>query len=172
MSDDRQHVLPDFAGALEAVLRREIDDCDGLVSAERLSGGASMESYRLRCRRVSDPDGVLDICLRRGPDGMDREGDNVTGVEAEALCMSTARLAGVPEPEVLYVLTPTDGIGAGFLMEWLDGVTLGARIARSPELEEARSKLAFQCGQEMARIHGIDVGATGLGDVLRRAAAE
>ncbi|WP_419553211.1 phosphotransferase family protein [Candidatus Poriferisodalis sp.] len=169
MSDDRQHALPEFAEALDAVLRREIDDCEGLVSAERLSGGASMESYRLRCRRASDPDGVLDICLRRGPDGMDREGDNVTGVEAEALCMSTARLAGVPEPEVLYVLTPADGIGAGFLMEWLDGVTLGARIARSPELEEARSKLAFQCGQEMARIHGIDVGATGLGDALRRA---
>ena len=169
MSDDRQHALPDFAGALEAVLRREIDDCDGLISAERLSGGASMESYRLRCHRPSDPGGVFDICLRRGPDGMDREGDNVTGVEAEALCMSTARLAGVPEPEVLYVLVPGDGVGAGFIMEWLEGVTLGARITRAAELEGVRSQLAFQCGQEMARIHGIDVGSTGLGDVLRRA---
>ena len=169
MSDDRQHALPDFAGALEAVLRREIDDCDGLISAERLSGGASMESYRLRCHRASDPSGVFDICLRRGPDGMGREGDNVTGVEAEALCMSTARLAGVPEPEVLYVLVPGDGVGAGFIMEWLEGVTLGARITRAAELEGVRSQLAFQCGQEMARIHGIDVGSTGLGDVLRRA---
>ncbi len=168
MSDDRQHVLPEFADALDAVLRREIGDCDGLISAERLSGGASMETYRLRCRRSSDPDGVFDICLRRGPDGVDREGDNVTGVEAEARCMSTARAAGVPEPEVLYVLAPADGVGAGFIMEWLDGVTLGARIARAPELDDVRSQLAFQCGQEMARIHGIDVDATGLAPVLRR----
>ena len=79
---------------------------------------------------------------------------------------SSAR-PGVPEPEVLYVLTPEDGVGAGFLMEWLDGVTLGARIARLPELENARSMLAFQCGQEMARIHRVDVDATGLAPVLR-----
>ena len=53
-------------------------------------------------------------------------------------------------------------------MEWLDGVTLGARIARAPELAGARSRLAFQCGQEMARIHGIDLEATGLAEALRR----
>ncbi len=127
-----------------------------------------METYRLVCRRASDPDTSFVICLRRGPDGEDREGGNVTGVAAEAQCMEVARAAGVPEPEVLYVLTPEDGVGAGFLMEWLDGVTLGARIARAPELASVRSGLAFQCGQEMARIHGIDLDASGLGAVLRR----
>ena len=160
--------MPEFFEPLEAVLRREIADCAGLVEAERLSGGASMETYRLHCRRASDPQATFEICLRRGPDGEDREGDNVTGVAAEAQCMTAARAAGVPEPEVLYVMTPDDGVGAGFLMEWLDGVTLGARIARLPELENARSKLAFQCGQEMARIHNVDVNATGLAPVLRR----
>ncbi len=160
--------MPDFADALDVVVRREIADCAGLEQAERLSGGASMETYRLVCRRASDPDGSFVICLRRGPDGEDREGDNVTGVAAEAQCMAVARAAGVPEPEVLYVLTPDDGVGAGFLMEWLDGMTLGARIARAPELADVRSGLAFQCGQEMARIHGIDLDASGLSGVLRR----
>ena len=168
MSDSPRHATPDFFEALDAVVRREIPDCARLEDAERLSGGASMETYRLRCRRMSDAVGTFDICLRRGPDGEDREGDNVTGVEAEAQCMTAARAAGVPEPEVLYVLRAADGIGAGFLMEWLDGVTLGARIARAPELEGARSRLAFQCGQEMARIHSIDLGATGLATALRR----
>ncbi len=165
---EQQHPVPDFFDTLDRVVRREIADCGGLVDAERLSGGASMETYRLRCRRVSDPDATFDICLRRGPDGEDREGDNVTGVAAEAQCMAVARAAGVPEPEVLYVLQPADGVGAGFLMEWLDGVTLGARIARAPELADVRSRLAFQCGQEMARIHGIDLDASGLSSVLRR----
>ena len=168
MTGEGQHRLPDFFDALDAAVRREISDCARLEDAERLSGGASMETYRLRCRRMSDAAVTFDICLRRGPDGEDREGDNVTGVAAEALCMSTARSAGVPEPEVLYVLQDADGIGAGFLMEWLDGVTLGARIARAPELAGARSRLAFQCGQEMARIHGIDLEATGLAEALRR----
>jgi len=168
VTGEQQHRLPDFFEALDAVVRREIPDCTRLEEAERLSGGASMETYRLRCRRLSDAGDTFDVCLRRGPDGEDREGDNVTGVEAEALCMSTARAAGVPEPEVLYVLQAADGIGAGFLMAWLDGVTLGARIARAPELAAARSRLAFQCGQEMARIHRIDTQATGLATVLRR----
>ncbi|WP_420440141.1 phosphotransferase family protein [Candidatus Poriferisodalis sp.] len=168
MNGDRSHPVPEFFEALDAVLRREIADCARLEDAERLSGGASMETYRLRCRRAADPQASFEICLRRGPDGEDREGDNVTGVAAEALCMSTARSAGVPEPEVLYVLEPADGVGAGFLMEWLDGVTLGARIARSPDLDEARKQLAFQCGQEMARIHSVDVDATGLRSVLRQ----
>lgn len=165
---EQQHPVPEFYSALDTAVRREIADCAGLVEAERLSGGASMETYRLHCRRASDPHATFEICLRRGPDGEDREGDNVTGVAAEAQCMTVARAAGVPEPEVLYVLTPDDGVGAGFLMEWLDGVTLGARIARLPELENARSKLAFQCGQEMARIHRVDVDAAGLAPVLRR----
>ncbi len=168
MTAEHHHPVPDFFDALDAVVRREIAECAGLEHAERLSGGASMETYRLVCRRASDTDASFVICLRRGPDGEDREGDNVTGVAAEAQCMAVARAAGVPEPEVLYVLTPDDGVGAGFLMEWLDGVTLGARIARAPELADVRAKLAFQCGQEMARIHGIDLDASELSRVLRR----
>ncbi len=154
--------------ALDVVVRREIADCARLDSVERLSGGASMETYRLRCRRASNTDAVFDICLRRAPDGEDREDERATGIEAEAMCMSVARSVGVPEPAVLYVLAATDGIGAGFLMEWLDGVTLGARIVRAPELAKVRSGLAFRCGQEMARIHGIDLHSSGLNGVLRR----
>ncbi|WP_419841464.1 phosphotransferase family protein [Candidatus Poriferisodalis sp.] len=159
---------PDFFAALDVVVRREVADCAAVTSAERLSGGASMETYRLRCISGSEPEATFDVCLRRGPDGQDRDEANVTGVSAEALCMSVARSAGVPEPAVLYVLQPEDGVGAGFLMEWLDGETLGSRIARSPALNHARSTLAFQCGQQMARIHGVDVAATGLADVLHR----
>ncbi len=160
--------VPDFLAALDEVLRREVNDCAYVETVERLSGGASMETYRLRCQRISDPEATFDVCLRRGPDGQDRQGDNVTGVTAEAQCMSTARSAGVPVPEVLYVLQPSDGVGVGFVMEWLDGETLGARITRSGELSQARKRLAFQCGQEMARIHRIDTEATGLATVLRR----
>jgi hypothetical protein len=45
--------------------------------------------------------------------------------------MQAARAAGIPEPRVERVLEPGDGLGEGFLMEWLEGETLGARIARA-----------------------------------------
>ncbi len=156
----------DFTSALEATLRRELPDCKALVDVERLSGGASMETYRL-C--VLGADGHQhSFCLRRGTGGVDRDVEHASGLAVEALAMQTARLAGVAEPEVLYVLQPKDGVGAGFVMEWLDGITLGARIVRAPELDKVRPKLAYQCGQELARIHAIDLDATGLREVLRQ----
>ena len=41
-----------------------------------------------------------------------------------------------------HVLDPSDGLGPGFIMEWLDGEALGARIVRSPDLADVRPKLA------------------------------
>jgi aminoglycoside phosphotransferase (APT) family kinase protein len=90
------------------------------------------------------------------------------GLAVEARLMQAAREVGVPEPEVLAVLDEADGLGAGFLMEWLEGETLGAKIARAPELEAARTRLATQCGEILARIHAIDLAATGLDASLRR----
>jgi aminoglycoside phosphotransferase (APT) family kinase protein len=64
------------------------------------------------------------------------------------------------------VLAPEDGLGAGFLMQWLDGETLGARIARAPELESLRPSLAYDCGRILATIHAIDLEANGLSSLL------
>ena len=60
------------------------------------------------------------------------------GLAVEALLMQVARAQGVPEPEVYYVLQPQDGIGAGFIMQWLEGEALGARIVKAPELDAVR----------------------------------
>lgn len=68
----------------------------------------------------------------------------------------------MPEPEVYYVLQREDELGDGFLMEWLDGEALGARIVRSPEFEAIRPQLAYECGKVLAKIHSIDLDATGL----------
>lgn len=154
----------EFEAKLSAVVRRRIPGCRGLAAAERLSGGASQETYRLT---LTTDDGERKACLRRAPGGAPRpEGAVNPGLPVEARLMQVAREAGVPEPEVYYVLQPEDGLGEGFLMEWLEGETLGARIARSPELAGLRENLAYQCGQVLARIHSIDLDATGLRDKL------
>ena len=107
--------------------------------------------------------------MRRAAGGepLDSAG-NAPGLPGEALLMRAAKAVGVPEPEIHYVLTADDGLGEGFLMEWLEGEALGARIVRSPDLAAIRPRLAYECGRILARIHAIDVAATGLDKVLAR----
>ena len=51
-------------------------------------------------------------------------------------------------------------------MEWLEGETLGARIVRAPEWADVRPRLAYECGQVLARIHAIDLDGNGLRGLL------
>jgi aminoglycoside phosphotransferase (APT) family kinase protein len=154
----------DFETRLAAALRRKIPGCETLVSAERLSGGASQETYRLVIR---GRDSERKLAMRRAPGGVESvRAPGHPGLATEALLMRVARAAGVPEPEVYAVFEPGDGLGDGFVMQWLDGETLGARIVRSDALAGVRPKLTFECGQILARIHAIDLAATGLDKLL------
>ena len=154
----------DFEVKLAAVLRRQIAGFEALVSAERLSGGASQETYRLVIR---DAAGERRLAMRRSPGGVESvRTPGHPGLRTEALLMRFAREAGVPEPQVYGVFEPGDGLGDGFVMQWLDGEALGARIVRSESLASVRPKLAFECGQVLARIHAIDLARTGLDTLL------
>ena len=153
-----------FREKLERVVLAHITGCKGLLEVDRLSGGASQETYRLV---VKTSGGQQRLALRRTPGG---EYAEITpqhpGLDVEALLMQSALAVGVPEPEVYYVLQREDELGDGFLMEWLDGEALGARIVRSPEFEAIRPKLAYECGRVLAKIHSIDLDATGLRERL------
>lgn len=153
-----------FERLLAAVLCQRLDDCEALVSCERLSGGANQETYRLVVRGAT---GERKLALRRAAGGSDAGLSELNvGLATEARLFELARAAGVPAPSVHYVLAPEDGIGDGFVMAWLEGETLGHRIVRAPELAAVRPSLARQCGEILARIHAIDIGANALGTAL------
>jgi aminoglycoside phosphotransferase (APT) family kinase protein len=156
-------------GPLAAVLSKRIDGCRGLKSFERLSGGASQETYRIVIRTDA---GERKLAMRRAPGESAPRHGAYPGLATEALLIRTARAAGVPEPEIFHVLTAEDGLGDGFIMEWLEGETLGARIVREPSLDAIRPRLAEQCGEILARIHAIDLTATGLGARLSHLSPE
>ncbi|MDD9964294.1 MAG: phosphotransferase [Gammaproteobacteria bacterium] len=156
----------DFNARLDAVIANHLPGCDGLIAVERLSGGASQETYRIRAKAGA---GERLLAMRRAPGGLPPQPEATgvhPGLAVEARLMQAARSVGVPEPEVFHVLEEADGLGEGFLMEWLDGEALGARIVRSPAFEAVRPKLAFECGRILARIHAIDLQATGLDQAL------
>ncbi|REJ84708.1 MAG: phosphotransferase family protein [Acidobacteria bacterium] len=156
----------DLEARFERLARRRLG-AERLISGVRLSGGASQETYRLRVETRDKSE--RSFALRRAPGGRGAAAaEGRPMLEIEAALMQAAGAAGIPEPEVLWVLTPEDELGVGFVMQWLEGETLGARIVRSPELAEVRPHLARQCGEILARIHALDLDACGLRGALER----
>ena len=153
-----------FNKKLKRVVLDHVPGCSDLISADRLSGGASQETYRLR---VATAEGEKTLAMRRAPGGefVERVPQH-PGLDVEALLMQSAAAAGVPEPEVYYVLGKDDELGDGFIMEWIDGEALGARIVRSPDYEDIRGRLAYECGRILAQIHSIDLDTSGLREKL------
>ena len=128
-----------------AGLRRHVPGFRELVSCERLSGGASQETYRVICatQAASDPLAVLPRRRRRCQCSLPRLPGPARRSVDDAIRPHRRRArAG----DATAIFTPEDELGDGFVMEWLDGETLGARIVRSPELAEIRPRLAEQCG--------------------------
>jgi len=145
-------------------LAAHVPGCGDVVSCDRLSGGANQETYRLVTRTAS---GTQQYAVRRSVGGMAAAAlSGYAGLRAEALLMRAARAVGVPEPDVYWIFTPNDGLGDGFVMEWLEGETLGKRIVGAEALASVRPRLAFQCGEILARIHAIDLAAAGIENVL------
>ena len=167
MSDVSQHELAqhELAEPLTSVLAQCVTGFKTLTRVERLSGGASQETYRLT---LATDDGELLLAMRRAQGGgaeIERP-ETYPGLAVEAKLMQAAGAAGVPEPAIVHVLEPADGIGEGFIMQWLEGEALGARIARGKNFAPLREHLAYDCGRILAQIHAIDVDAAGLRDDL------
>lgn len=149
---------------LEKVLARQIEGFEQLISCQKLTAGASQETYRLL---INTDHGEEQLALRRSvPTLLADSSLGVIGPAIEAQLFQLAGAAGIPEPEVCYVLRDTDNLGQGFLMQWLEGETLGHRIVRHGDFADLRPKLAHQCGEILARIHTLDVSAPDLRSAL------
>jgi aminoglycoside phosphotransferase (APT) family kinase protein len=60
-------------------------------------------------------------------------------------------------PSIRLVLRPEHALGDGFVMDHIDGETLGKRIVRDARFATARTVLAAQCGKALAGIHAMPV---------------
>ena len=149
----------DLAAALGALAPRIDATATGIEGLQRLSGGASQETWVFALlRRNGEPHRLI---LRRMPPG-DRFGDRVSGPELEARVIEAAVAAGVPAPRIRHVLAPGDGVGRGFIMDRIEGETLARRVIRDAVFAPARARFGVQAGQILAQIHGIDGAGIGL----------
>jgi aminoglycoside phosphotransferase (APT) family kinase protein len=115
---------------------------------ERLSGGASMESWRFVA-------GGKTYVLRRAP-SLEMMAGRPLGHTGEAAVIRAARAAGVLAPEVLVELDSADAIGSGFVMRALPGTPDPAAILAETDGEVLIRDMAAQ----LAAVHRTD--CTGL----------
>ena len=126
-----------------------------LIDVQQLTAGASQQTFRISVRHREGHE--ANYALRRAQPGLERSSYGQVSPAIEAELLELASSAHVPVPKVIESLHSTDGLGDGYLMEWLQGETMGQRIVKLPELQSARENLAFECGQALARIHAIEV---------------
>src|SRR5262245_48798906 len=117
----------EFHDALLAVIRARIADAASLSNLQRLSAGATMETWSFD---VTEQGRTLPMILRRRPPG-NAQPDDFTRLGTEAAVIQAAFAAGVAAPLVRYVLQPADGLGGGFLMERIEGETIPRMVQRA-----------------------------------------
>lgn len=139
----------------------------GVAGAEKLSGGASQETWSFD---IVHPGGDIGAILRRSPQGYGASPSRAAGLDAEAVLMQLAHDAGLPSPRVMHVLQPADGLGTGFIMARIAGETIARKILRDEQFAKARPLLARQLGEVAAGIHRLD--AAKLPELRRMSAAK
>ncbi|HZZ34325.1 MAG TPA: phosphotransferase family protein [Caulobacteraceae bacterium] len=143
--------MTEFEELLGEMARRRLG-APGITGLRRVTAGATQEVWQFSI----DKDGAEEkLILRRAPGGT-RVSENAIGLATEAALIEAAAKVGAPVPPVRHVLTDEDGLGHGFIMGFVEGETLGGRIARHESFAKARETLAFECGQVLARIHTMD----------------
>ena len=151
----KRPMTPEFLPALEHALVKALPGFEHVTAIARLSGGASQETWAVDATilGMSRP-----LILRRSPGGGGRATDSANAIplSTEAIVIETCREAGVAAPRVRYVLKPEDQAGDGYVMDRLSGETIARKILRDQAFDEVRPKLAFQCGEALARIHRVD----------------
>ncbi|WP_438985852.1 phosphotransferase family protein [Aequoribacter sp.] len=140
---------------LQSFIEKHLGQGVKVENALLLTGGASQETWRID---VEHKGSLTPYCLRRAKDSESEQALDLGGVGlmVEAELIQAARSVGVKAPQIVALINEEDDLGIGFLMQWLEGETLGHKIARAQEFASIRPELARQCGEQLALIHSMD----------------
>lgn len=142
----------------EAFVRDLEEQLPGLlgvpVEVERaviIVGGASKEAWVVDART---PEGTMELFVRRAAGGVIYS--ETLSLEQEYEVLRTAHEWGVKAPKPHGYLESLDGREA-FVMERLEGESIGRRIVQRPEFEAVRDVLPRQMAEELPKIHAISL---------------
>jgi aminoglycoside phosphotransferase (APT) family kinase protein len=138
-------MIADVREALQSALGDLLGRAVELSEPVLLAGGASKEAWAV------DADGER-LLVRRAAGGVIHR--HTLTLENEFAVLQAAHEAGVKVPQPYGYIPDLAGREA-FVMERLDGETIGRRIVRKDELAKAREALPVQMADELAKIHAI-----------------
>jgi len=122
-----------------------------IVNLEPLTGGASKEIWKFEVNANGKSDRYI---LRRGS-GV--EGPLAIKTSDEAKIQKTVRKLGAQVPEIVAVSSLDEELGDAYIMKFVDGESIARKILRDEEYKNTLPKLAFECGQSIAKIHQADI---------------
>lgn len=121
-----------------------------VAEAQRLSGGASMETWAFA---LVGAGGREDLILRRRSAPFDEETARSVSLRTEAALIQATAANGAKVPTVRHVCDDADGLGEAYVMRRVTGETLGKKIVADPRFDAIRPALARQCGEALVPIH-------------------
>lgn len=135
--------------AVAAVLARAGFEAVVLRSTA-LSGGAASATYAVDAVRDGKPWPLIIQCAAAGAEAP----GSLPKAHQAALQMRAGRY-GIPVAEVVAVLEPGDGLGAGFMMTRMAGEALAPKWLKGESFAAARAAMTTQCADVLARLHRI-----------------
>ena len=142
MEDRLLHALKGVMPAIQAIER-----------LRPLSGGAVQETWTFE---ANGPSGAVPLVLRRARGSLRADRQHGIDLPTEASVVRLAEQGSVPVPHIRHVLQPDDGLGEGFIMDFVEGETIPRRILRDQAFAPLRMGLAAECGAALAAIHRLD----------------
>jgi aminoglycoside phosphotransferase (APT) family kinase protein len=165
---DQSEVMCDIARRLTGYLQGKLPDAGEIVVSglERISGGASRETYRLR---ASYGGGHRALILRRDPPASLIETDR----RVEFAALRTFHGGGVPAPEPLWLEEDTAVLGHPFfIMAEIEGCEASPAKLLLPPYSTHRQRTGQETWQILGRIARTDIAATPLGRLFPDARPE
>jgi len=148
----------DFKASLEAYLADETGTDVRITAMTPLAGGASRDSWAFTAEIDGD---VQHLVLRKDfPTTMNEQ---ALTRQQEFQLMNAAYESGVKVARMRFQSDDPAILGLPFfIMDFVQGVSIGRKVIKSPELAVARDRLAPQMAEQLALIHRMDPAAHGI----------
>ena len=116
-----------------------------------LTGGASAETWRFT---FSNENKSSQMILRRGSG---KKSPLAVLKSEEAVIQQKVKSFGAPVPTIVAISLDEKDLGDAYIMSLVQGESIARKILRDEKFSAARQKLAFQCGEAMAKIHSVNL---------------
>jgi aminoglycoside phosphotransferase (APT) family kinase protein len=149
---DLHYQMSDFEEAIASFISDETGFAAVVKVRQALAGGGSRDTWLLDARVDGRPETLV---LRKDLDTEIFEYALPRDVEFDVLEMAYEQGVMVPRPR--WLCMDEEYLGQPFfLMDYVEGVSLGVKLVKDPNLRPLHAQLPIVLGEQLAKIHALD----------------